>query len=164
MDNISKALIMISSVFFGVLILGLAVYVFQLYGNYTSENYKALEKNQISQFNSQFLKYYGNISNSEGKIEPIKCTAHDIISVANLAKQNNTKYQLTEYNENTYYIQVDIGSKKEQINLENWNENQKIQFIKDNSIINDNIKYFKCTNIRISDITTRVCYIKFEEI
>lgn len=161
MENISKALIMVASILLGVMILVLAVYVFQLYGNYTSESYKILEESQISQFNTQFLKYYGNISNSE---EPIKCTAHDIISVANLANQNNTEYQLTQYDETTYYIQVDIGNKKADKNIENWDEDKKIEFIKKNSTNNNDIKYYKCAEVKISTITSRVCYIKFEEI
>lgn len=164
MENISKALIMAASILLGVMILAFAVYIFQLYGNYSAESYKILEESQISQFNSQFLKYYGNITNESGRQEPIKCTAHDIITVSNLANQNNTQYELTQYDETTYYIQVDLGNNKTGKNLENWNSDQQIQFIKENSTNGNEIKYYKCTQIKISSITSRVCYIKFEEI
>lgn len=164
MENISKGLIIAASIFLGVMILTFAVYVFQLYGKYTAESYKILEESQINQFNNQFLKYYGNITNEEEKQEPIKCTAHDIITVSNLANENNTKYELTQYDEDTYYIQVDLGNNKTGKNLENWNIDQKIQFIKENATNGDKIKYYKCTQVKISDTTSRICYIKFEEI
>ncbi|MGN1269700.1 MAG: hypothetical protein ACI4UU_02375 [Clostridia bacterium] len=164
MENISKGLIMAAGVLLGVMILVFAVYIFQLYVSYTSESYKILEESQISQFNTQFLKYYGNITNEEGQQEPIKCTAHDIVTVSNLANENNIQYELTQYDENTYYIQVDLGNNRAGKNLENWNSDQKIQFIKENATNGDKIKYYKCTQVKISDKTSRVCYIKFEEI
>lgn len=178
MENATKALIMAAGVLLGILILSLGVYLFSIFGQYSANAYETMEKNQLAQFNSQFLKYYGKTSRAykdeDGREktveEPIKCTAHDIISIANLAQQNNKYYQLNylkNYDENTNYIQVDIEKEK---NIEQWDESRKIQFITENSTSNRDtedgekveIKYFYIKdNPTISKITKRVCYIKF---
>lgn len=181
MENATRAFIMAAGILLGVLILALGVYLFSIFSQYSANAYETMEKNQAAQFNSQFLKYYGKISRAytdeDGKEktveEPIKCTAHDVISIANLAQQNNKYYQLDylkNYDENTNYIQVDIEKEK---NIEQWDESRKIQFITKNSIRNRDtddsekieIKYFYIKdNPIISKITKRVCYIKFVEL
>ena len=53
------------------------------------------------------------VENEKEEPQPILCTAHDIISLANLAYQNNLQYEvdnLNGYNVNTYYIQIDVGN------------------------------------------------------
>lgn len=170
MENATKAFLMIAGTLIGVLILSLGIYLFSIFGQYSENAYQTMEENQITQFNSQFLKYYGQISRayideSTGKEktvqEPIKCTAHDIISLANLAYQNNIENQIeneTGWNENTNYIQILVGNNKNNKNIEKWNQEKKIDFIKDN--MNKN---YKCTEVHISNVTKRVCYMKFIE-
>ena len=51
-----------------------------------------MESNQITQFNNQFLKYYGLGT----------CTAHDIVSVANLAKEYNKNNEKGIFIPDTY--------------------------------------------------------------
>lgn len=170
MENATKAFMMIAGVLIGVLILALAIYIFSVFGQYSESAYQTMEANQIAQFNNQFLKYYGQTSRAyideqTGKEktvqEPIKCTAHDIITLANLAYENNMENQVTNesgWNDNTSYIQIRIGNTKKTKNLEKWTEKQKINFIKDNP----NNSY-KCVEVHISDITKRICYMKFSE-
>ena len=55
-------------------------------------------------------------------------------------------------------IQIRIGNTKKNKNLEKWTEEQKIEFIKDN--INNS---YKCVEVHISDITKRICYMKFSK-
>ena len=103
MENATRAFIMAAGVLLGVLILLLGIYLFSIFGQYSANAYETMEKNQITQFNSQFFKYYGNTTYSyvdeNGKektiTNPIQCTAHDIISIVNLAQQNNIQFQLT---------------------------------------------------------------------
>ena len=141
MENATKALIMAAGVLLGVLILSLGIYLFSIFVQYSANAYETMEKNQITQFNSQFFKYYGNTTysyiNENGREEtitkPIECTAHDIISIVNLAQQNNTQFQLTneeQASDQTRYIQVDIGKNKENQNIEKWKEAEKINFLK----------------------------------
>lgn len=170
MENATKAFLMIAGTLIGVLILSIGIYLFSIFGQYSKNAYQTMEENQITQFNNQFLKYYGYISRtyvdeSSGKEktvqEPIKCTAHDIVSLANLANQNNIENQLeneTGWNENTNYIQILVGNNKNNKNIEKWNQEKKIDFIKDN--MNKN---YKCTEVHISNVTKRVCYMKFIE-
>ena len=175
MENASKALIMAAGVLLGVMIITIGVYIFSVFGKYSENAYKKMDDAQMDQFNSQFLKYYGNINRAyinektgkeESVQEPIKCTAHDIISIANLAQQNNIQYDissLTQYDKSTFYIQVDVYDNttrpKLTKNVEKWEENAKISFINENSN-----QDYKCSEVIISEISKRVCYIKFEKI
>ena len=168
MENASKALIMAASVLVGVMILSIVVYLFYTYGQYSAETYKKMEDAQIAQFNSQFLKYYGSTGLDQD--EPIQCTIHDIISLANLAKQNNISNDVDnvkeyEQKENTYYIAIDIGNKT---NIQNYSNAAQIDLIKNNStVIEPNgiavTKYYKCIQADVSNSTKRVYYMKFEE-
>lgn len=88
MENASKALIMAAGVLIGILILSLAVYLFLNFGTASAELHQQIAENQINQFNSQFTSYVGK----EG------VTIYDVISVANLATENNINY---DYNKRT---------------------------------------------------------------
>lgn len=168
MENASKALIMAGSVLLGVMLLSIATVLFFTFSDYSAGVYKQMEDTRINEFNTQFLKFYGSEINEVGKTIPILCTAHDIVSLVNLAKDNNKFYELadlTKYDPNTYYIQIDVGTNR---NLEKASNDWLIDFIKRNDIVKngDNIEkknyYIKDEPI-ISNITKRVCYIKFVE-
>ena len=195
MENASKALIMAASVLLGVMILSIGVYLFYVYGNYSAEAYQRMEDNQIAEFNAQFLKYYGNTKRSyvdeNGNVQevqgPILCTIQDIMSLANLAAKNNIQYEVNDqarYDENTQYIQIDIGTNRDTQNIEKWNNDQKIECIQENSTklqnkldangrveLDENgnpiqetvIKNYICTDARISEVTKRIYYMRFVE-
>ena len=82
MENASKALLMAAGVLVGIMILTIAVYLFSSFGGTSSQIQDNIRQNQISQFNSQFTKY-------EGKDN---VTIYDVISMANLATENNQYY------------------------------------------------------------------------
>lgn len=88
MENASKALIMAAGILIGVAILSLAVYLFVSFGSASAEIHEQNDANRINEFNTQFTSYVGK--------EDI--TIYDVITVANLATENNIKY---EYNTNT---------------------------------------------------------------
>lgn len=170
MENASKALIMAAEVLIGVMIISIGVYLFNVFGQYSADNTKRMEDTQIAQFNNQFLKFYGSRTNDEGKVEPIKCTIHDIASLVNLAKENNKNYGLENErgrSNNTRYIQIDIKNKNGNIgNLEKKENTYLVDLIKSNSLNQDGktYKYYKCTNCDINTNTERVNYMKFVEI
>lgn len=87
MENASKALIMAAGILIGVAILSLAVYLFVSFGSASAEIHEQNDANRINEFNTQFTSYVGK--------EDI--TIYDVITVANLATENNIKY---EYNTN----------------------------------------------------------------
>ena len=96
MENASKALIMAAGVLIGIMILSLAVYLFATFGATSAEMHGQIEQDRINQFNAQFTSY-------EGKQD---ITIYDIITVVNLAKDNNESYSLTTSTDSNYYITV----------------------------------------------------------
>ena len=121
MENASKALIMAAGVLIGILILSLAVYLFANFGSASAEAHKQNELNQINQFNSQFTKY-------EGKAD---ITIHDIVTIANLAKNNNQEHQLTSQTNSNYYIIVNARTTKGTVNsLQNYTSNELDDLVK----------------------------------
>ena len=96
MENASKALIMAAGVLIGIMILSLAVYLFATFGATSAEMHGQIEQDRINQFNAQFTSY-------EGKQD---ITIYDIITVVNLAKDNNESYSLTSSTDSNYYITV----------------------------------------------------------
>lgn len=100
MENASKALLMAGGVLLGVLILSLAVFLFTNFGGTSSRIHDNIEENQTAQFNSQFTKYVGNEN----------VTIHDVVTMANLATENNKYYEFPKRGSmpsgDDYYITV----------------------------------------------------------
>lgn len=185
MENASKALIMAASILLGVMIIAIGVYLFSSYAQYSSSTYKKIEQAQIDQFNSQFLKYYGSEevtirsyssdpASEKKEIVPILCTAHDIISLANLAQKNNQYYEIENEvteggSEASNYIQIKL--KKVDNNIEKWTEEKKIDFLKKSTYsvtINGKVRvknryYYINSEPKINSGTKRVYYLEFEE-
>ena len=162
MENAARALTMAAGVLIGIMIISIAVYLFTSLGNTSSEIYSKVEQTKIDKFNSQFLKYY--------RLDT--CTAHDIVSIANLAKNSNKYYELEEGSEYNYYVNVIVkdyidskGSKnKEEKHFEKLYDVKYTEFIENNSTNEEKseIKYFTCTKILQSNITGRVYQITFK--
>lgn len=109
MENASKALIMAAGVLIGILILSLAVYLFTTFGATSAELHKQNDDNRINQFNAQFTSYVGK----QG------ITIYDVITVANLATDNNEYYELPKVqpliNDSSYpqfYVQVVLKNER----------------------------------------------------
>lgn len=179
MENASKALIMAAEILVGVMIVCVGVYLFNLFANYSSNEYEKIEATQVSEFNAQFLIFYGE--NKDGK--PIECTIHNIVSLANLAQKNNIKYELvdevtkggkTSYVkksgisiDNSLYVQIDLGNIK---NLELKSNSDLVALIKDNDLTysatgeKNEQKLYKCTVCETRGEGKRINYVKFVEI
>lgn len=83
MENASKALIMAASMLIGMMIISIAVYLFVTFGKVASDTYEQIDTDRLNQFNSQFTSY----------VEKGNLTIYDAISLANLATENNKKYE-----------------------------------------------------------------------
>lgn len=79
MENASKAIIIAGGFLLMIMALSLAMFIFRNIGNSTSEYYEQLEQSDIDEFNQKFTKY-------DGKKD---LTIQDVISIVNLAKDNN---------------------------------------------------------------------------
>lgn len=153
MENASKALLMAGGVLIGILILSLATFLFINFGSTSQDIYNQMEEDKLTQYNAQYTVYSGR----DG------ITIYDIISIANLAKENNDYYKdYTDY-ESTYKVQVAFP---EYQNLQEQDIDKKQNLIgKYNTVDeNGNLKVkFKCTNIKYHDSGGRVELIKFEK-
>lgn len=153
MENASKALIMAASVLLGIMIISIGVALFTTFSDFSKSTLQKVEDARLAELNNNYLKYQNGYA-----------TAHDIVSIANLARQNNVKYELQDqakYNENTYYVQVKVDKT---YNFEKLEEEEKNKFLKENSLNGENTKYYKCDEVKISSVTKRVMYIEFSEV
>ena len=156
MENASKALLMAAGVLLGLMIISLAVLLFTNFGGTSSQIHDNIEQNQISQFNSQFTQYIGKNN----------VTIYDVISMANLATENNKYYEFSRTANmptgNDNYITVILDGTRIEYGTEETNENITNEY---NSIIADRVSQISESNInlptydvqvQISDVTRRV--------
>ena len=153
MENASKALIMAAGVILGILILTFLVFIFGIFSNFSKTNRISKEEQEISNFNAEFFKYYEqNVSRRP------KLTAHDIVSIGNYVKENNSKYGLTSHESNTYYVTIDVFTNDGNITgFEKKDEQEYLRLLEKNRV-------FVCTQITINNLTKRVEYVKYEEV
>ncbi len=166
MENASKALLMAAGVLMGLMIMSLAVYLFASFGGTSGQIHENIEENQLSQFNSQFTSYVGKDN----------VTIHDVISMANLATQNNQNYEFDrrstgEVTGNDNYIQVllngtriEYGFGDDLVNVVEKEYNKLIS--EDVSEIvqgNDELKKYN-VQVEISEVTRRVFRVTCTEI
>lgn len=159
MENASKALIMAGTILISIMVISISVYIINMFGEFTSEQERQRENQEIAKFNAQFLKY-------EGRTD---ITAQDIITVANLAAANNAFYEFdatAHADEATLYVEVNVVGNAR---IEKLAEKESFLKIEDNVVLKnasgevDRIKYYTCTSVEVSDITNRVYIINFRE-
>lgn len=166
MENASKALLMAAGVLIGIMVLSLAVYLFVTFGSTSAQMHQQKEQDQLNQFNSQFTSY-------EGKED---ITIYDIVTVANLATENNKYYEFDtktpndkETNENYIWVEVYEGSLK---GIYSYGKDKSNEFIKKGyeKLITDELKKVNGNNSKlptykcetsINSITSRVYKVKF---
>lgn len=158
MENASKALIMAAGVLIGILIISLAVYLFIDFGANSKEIHAQIEEQQLSEYNAQYTIYDGR---SDIKI-------YDIITLANLAKQNNSNYEEYTNYEFVYRVQVTLKTNDGTIsNFENTTDAVKQnQIEKYNAVGSDGeiLHHFKCNGITYHSDGGRVATIEFKQI
>jgi len=151
MENASKALMMAAGVLLGIMLISIAVYAFNSFGEYAKEYTKQQELQQIAAFNTQFLIY-------EGRTD---LTAHDVVTIANLAKQNNKSYEIDEPSDSPYYITVNVD--KIQNNIEQKDDdfyynflNEYLENYKEDAEENLIFSTFTCESVVINEETNKV--------
>lgn len=156
MENASNALLIAGAVLIGVLILTTGVYLFTMFGSSGASISEELTQRQVDEFNAQFYKY----ENQES------VRIHDIITVANLAKQNNYDYGYTSIGEGPFYITVTISnlSGGEGKNLETIDTEKANELLAKYAINGSTPVYFHCTEVTFNSVTKRVDSITFEKI
>lgn len=146
MENASKALIMAGGILIAVIIMTIGVYVFATFGGSSKDIQEQLNSRNLAEFNNNFTKFQGSK----------EITIHDIISLANFARQYNEDMGLNYMDKS--YINVCIGK----TNLSN-DTTQDIELLKSKSTNGEEIKYYKCQKIEYDDDAKRVNEILFTE-
>lgn len=153
MENASKALLMAASVLIAMMVIGIATYVFNMFGTFAKNQEEELYNKQIGEFNAQFTKYE--------TMEEINI--HDIITLANYAKDYNNANEVTSSSDNIY-ITVELQTKG---NIENKTTSEKNKLIEDdlNFLATNPSKkiVYKVTNIQYNEVTERVNKINFSK-
>lgn len=159
MENASKALLIAGGVLLSILIISLGVYLFANFGGLTAQIGENVEESQISQFNSQFMTNVGKNN----------VTIYDIVSMANLATQNNKQYGFQKTNHtpptgDDYYIAVTLQGKGQiEFGAETTNEDYINNYYNENLIIpqvnsingSAGLTYYD-VQVQVSDMTQRV--------
>lgn len=173
MENATKALLIVAGVLIGVMILSLGVFLYANLGSYISETKQQMEITEIDQFNVQFTKYinmtedpYGTYNvNGKRYKKDFNLTIQDVVTVANLAYQNNFENELTDtsqiYNDSTYYVSVNAWINGH--NVTNIEKNINTTSAGYLSNIQNQTHEYRCFNINVeySEVTGRVYKITF---
>lgn len=141
MENASKALLMAAGVLIGLLLLTLAVYLFTTFGANAREIRNEINSAQLTEFNAKFNVY----------ADRKDITIYNIISLANLAKENN-EYHKDDSNYNTDYkieITLFLISDGEVVTMNKFTLEKEQELIKKYSTVSDGkiIDTFNCKKI-----------------
>ena len=139
------------------------VYLYINIHSYIEQTNEQLEENEIYSFNTQFLNYI-NIDSNGNKTKDI--TFQDVMTVANLAYDNNTEYEITkdDAGENSLYIAVNVwltsssGSIIYKSNIEENLSQYETEYLSENYY---NKYICQNTDIKVSKNTGRVYEITF---
>lgn len=152
MENASKALIMAAGVLIGILIISLGVFLFLDFASTSSTLHAQMRQEQIDQFNAQFTSYEAKDDN----------TIYDILTLVNLAKNNNNYYELDKKEENNYYITINMNNETNHSNLEKLSETKLNEFVKEDirNQTEGKLPIYNC-KVEISQNTGLVSIVKF---
>lgn len=168
-DNASNALLMAGGVLISVIIITIGVVIFQASAQFARNYEVEREQIELASFNSQFEKY----DKKKGGL-----TLHDIIAVANLAREinnvNNIPLTFDTY-KNSHAIRITLkvdGNEKNMESLQNREartDEEKISdliFILEDDSLRMNgseIQEYKCTDIHYSTNSGKVDRMIFEK-
>ena len=148
MENATRALTMAASILIAMMVIGIGTYIFNTFSTFSKEEQEKLYEYTITEFNVEFTKY-----------ETMKDIGiHDIISLANYAKNYNDSNQITDKSDPIY---IDVNIRQQMSNIETISTTEKNNLIED--AIDHNYKY-ELETIGYNNITGRVNGITFRKI
>lgn len=134
MENASKALLIAGGVLITVLVLSLAAYLFTDFSTTAAKISKQNDYRQLTSFNTQFTIYSGRKDIS----------GYELVSIINLAKENNSKYELVNNYVENYKIDITVNG----ISVINYT----LEELEEKYIINKYQITYKCDNIHTNAI------------
>lgn len=93
MENAAKALLIAGGVLITIVVVSIGAYLMKNMGEQTARFYEIMERSEATKFNEQFFKYEGKDLNMQ-----------DVVSIMNLARDNNKKGDLIPTDER--YINI----------------------------------------------------------
>lgn len=148
MENASNALLIAGGVLIGILILSLAVYLFTSFGTTSAEINQRNARQQIVEFNTQYTVY----ANRED------LTIYDIITVANMANQNNSQYGYVNNFATDYEISIYLDSQR----IDNKSQDEFDTLMQES--LGNNQKYKSGTPEYYSETSGRIKSLRFNKI
>ena len=148
MENASNALLIAGGVLIGILILSLAVYLFTSFGTTSAEINQRKARQQIVEFNTQYTVY----ANRED------LTIYDIITVANMANQNNSQYSYVNNFTTDYEISIYLDSQR----IDNKSQDEFDTLMQES--LGNNQKYKSGTPEYYSETSGRIKSLRFNKI
>lgn len=148
MENASNALLIAGGVLIGILILSLAVYLFTSFGTTSAEINQRNARQQIVEFNTQYTVY----ANRED------LTIYDIITVANMANQNNSQYSYVNNFTTDYEISIYLDSQR----IDNKSQDEFDTLMQES--LGNNQKYKSGTPEYYSETSGRIKSLRFNKI
>jgi len=151
MENASQALIIAAGVLIGIVIISMGVYLFTQAAAIPKNYSEKLENDKLAAFNEKFEIY-----------SRIDATAQDIVTVINLAIENNRQYDETDKD---YYITIEVDGAV----ANDFSEQDKIDMLEGIEIVADAEgnevleSPYECTAIEYSSVTGRVIKMKFKK-
>ena len=159
MENASKALLMAAGVLIAIMVLSMGVYLYTTIGTYVRESQARIEQQSLDKFNAQFYNYQSD----ENEVFSFQ----DVVTVANIAYENNCKNEVLNSVGKSDYVQVSVTGYNADderlvggtINLEMYVGDSKVlaNILKKNYKLN-----YKCTSIEVNQDTKKVCKISFK--
>lgn len=153
MENATKALIIVAGALIGIMILSLAATLYFELENYVQTENDKMDANAQNAFNTQFINYISN-----------NLKIHDVITVANLAYENNIGYNI-DYasagitpDPSKLFVAVYIDSERIDNQIANSGEMAKRL---ERALKNDSTYSCTSSGIIYSDITGRIYEIHF---
>lgn len=170
MENATKALLIAAGVLIGIMVISLGVSLYVSLGSYVDSTKEQLELNEISKFNTQFLKYNNTILDESGNEVPsFTLRIQDVVTAANIAYENNKNLGDIngEANENNLYVAVNVkyNGSQQLNNIQRTINSQDTNVWNSSKLLSsDSGHQYTCytANIKISNITGRVYEINFE--
>lgn len=170
MEDSAKALMIAAGVLIAIMIITFGLALYSSLTQYIDDTQNRIDENELQRFNEQFTKYI-NCGNEPNAPTTFTLTIQDIVTVANIAYENNKKYDLTEEDykkdKNNYYVKVCMpGCANLEVRInEKKQENNTTAFDAASLLKSHNEETYKCTSndIQINPTTGRVCFIEFKE-
>ena len=156
MENASKALLIAGGVLITMIVASLGVYLYSVYHEHSENMLAAMSEKEVSEFNSKFWAFEGR-----------ELTANELISVLNLARNNNfskigEEYKIIVEGQGGWSLLGQGDFKYLTQTAENTEyERQCREFLQKN--LNEDISY-RCYDFEYSEITGLINKLKVDKI